>query len=143
MKNVNELRIGNYVKAEEMNLFRVDEIFLSEHQGYVLRMYIQTDPERSHIDLPIDMAECVPLSIELMDKIGVSIQITDLLNRRWIIGGAFYVDLVVPDLPVDELLQPVHFVVTFTGGFMRIAGALHYLQNICYLLTGRELQINL
>lgn len=67
-----ELRIGNYIRHKNLNLFRVDEIRLSEH-GYDVAMY-SAFPEslKSSLIMPLSEAKSIVLTDEILLRCGFS-----------------------------------------------------------------------
>ena len=69
MIQAKELRIGNYIKAVGLDYLRVDEISLTNHQGYIARMYpLLGINQYVWCDLSLKEAQPIPLTPELLEK---------------------------------------------------------------------------
>ena len=73
---IEEVRIGNYIKSEQINLFRIDQIYFSKHQGYMLKMNIDIDND-SFLKMPIELAEPIEISTEFLLNNGFKVTSVD------------------------------------------------------------------
>lgn len=131
----NELRIGNIITADNINLIRVDEIKWVGHQGYIARMNMyRNSPYPSYVDLPLSMANGIPLTEEILTEwcgyrpmynrwFGAPNNVECDLSKK---ADKYYLDINCGDNIVGEGIK-----------------YLHQLQNLYFALSGEELQIKL
>ena len=120
-----ELRIGNLIKARDINQFRIDEICLSEYGEYIFRMYPAFPDKKSCIHLQVYMAEPIQLTEEILLKAGFK-------KLNW--GIVTYYN------PLFELDS--NFVARGVDYNLKVE-TVHQLQNLYFVLTGKELEIKL
>ena len=139
-----ELRIGNWIKGDDINMFKVDEIRLSEHQGYVAVMYF---PDMENIlTLPLDIAQPIPLTEELLLGCGFKKEKDFSANPN--LNNKF---LYVKDSCIIFCMEHIGYSYfqwrygAYEIGEYNVIDLkyVHQLQNLYYALTNEELVIKL
>lgn len=126
---VEELRIGNIVKCEEVKQFRVDEILWVEHLGYTLRMRVGVNRE-STFDMPLRDAEPIPITDEMLIKCGF----TNGVKEHGFFKLYKQNNCVAWGVNDDDQEK---FILIDNDSIKSV----HQLQNIYFALTGKELKI--
>ena len=138
--NVNELRIGNLVRGNMVSVFRIDQIHLTDHQGYVARMYPNNDIA-SYVDLQVSRAEPIRLNDKILLMCGFK-QATEYIfdhesgvvfdaPNDWIKSGKYPTEI---NCTMSVMgFNPEQIIIrTLT---------LHDLQNKFFAITGKELNV--
>lgn len=145
---VEELRIGNIVKCEEIKQFRVDEILWIEHLGYTLRMRVGVNRE-STFDMPLRDAEPIPITDEMLLKCGFNkLDYTYNNETHYNFGDfglvyngkAYYYGFVRYRSSDDGTTEIPRIVIQISSNETLFV---HQLQNLYFALTGEELKIDL
>lgn len=138
---VQELRIGNWIKAEDI---KVDEICLSEHQGYVVVMYF---PDMENIlTLPLNMAQPILLTEELLLGCGFKRERDFSANPN--LNNKF---LYVKDSCIIFCTEHIGYsyfqfrLIAYEAGKNDVIDLkyVHQLQNLYFAITNKELIIKL
>jgi len=141
MIDTKELRIGHFIKANNLNAFRIDEIRLSENQGYIARMNFPdtTGPGHIYMDLPISEADPIPLTEKLIISCGfnkIEYPFSDGSGSLFGYESDMFETFILKCNP----LKPTHFILYHFGQEIK---SLHQLQNILFDLYREELEVKL
>lgn len=128
----NELRIGNIVKSNTKSVFIIGEIYKTFDESYSLKMF----DDKGYYNCPVLDASPVPLTKEIL--LECRFQKVEYIGfyEYWIMLNNYLISI------YEDKDKPDKFYFMVNTNQSRGMETIHQIQNLCFTLTGKELDVS-